>query len=154
MTGEARRVVILVAEDDDDDFFLMEKGMRQQRVLNGLYHVRDGQELMDYLLRKAGYQDPVSSPAPHLILLDLNMPRKDGREALREIKAHPALRHIPVVVLTTSKAEEDVMRSYDLGASSYIRKPVGLDALGEALRVLGRYWFEVVELPQAEEPMR
>jgi CheY-like chemotaxis protein len=102
---------------------------------------------MDYLHRRGAFTDPASAPRPDLILLDLNMPRKDGREALHEIKADPALRRIPVVVLTTSKTEQDVLRSYDLGANSYITKPVTFDSLVEVVRTLGQYWFEIVELP-------
>jgi len=110
----------------------------------------DGQDLMDYLRRRGSYADPsVDAPRPGLILMDLNMPKKDGREALAEIKADPALRQIPVVVLTTSKAEADVMRSYDLGCNSFITKPVTFGGLVEVLRTWTRYWFEVVELPES-----
>ena len=103
---------------------------------------------MAYLTRRGRYADPALSPRPGLILLDLNMPRKDGREALREIKANPALRQIPVVILTTSKAEEDIYRSYDLGVNSFISKPVSFEGLVAVMRTLGRYWFEIVELPK------
>jgi CheY-like chemotaxis protein len=116
-------------------------------VLNELRCVEDGEELMDYLRRQGRYADPEQSPRPGLVLLDLNMPRKDGREALREIKSDPELRRIPIVVMTTSKAEEDIFRSYDLGANSYISKPVTFEALVELMKVLGRYWIEFVELP-------
>jgi len=116
-------------------------------VLNRVYRVKDGEQLMDFLRHRGAYGDQRSSPQPSLILLDLNMPRKDGREALREIKSDPALRHYPVVVLTTSHAEEDVVRSYELGVNSFITKPVTFQGLLEAVRVLGRYWFEIVELP-------
>src|SRR5687768_14268844 len=102
---------------------------------------------MQYLRRGGRYADPGASPRPGLILLDLNMPRKDGREALREIKSDPNLRHIPIVVLTTSKAEEDIYRTYDLGVNSFITKPVTFDGLVNVMRGLGRYWFEIVELP-------
>ena len=102
---------------------------------------------MDYLHRRGKYADPSQAPRPGLILLDLNMPRKDGREALREIKADPDLRTIPVVVLTTSKAEEDIVRSYTFGASSFITKPVTFDGLVEVMKTLGRYWFHIVDLP-------
>ena len=109
--------------------------------------VGDGEELMEYLQHQGKYSDPADSPSPGLILLDLNMPKKDGREALREIKASSDLRRIPVVVLTTSKAEEDILRSYDLGASSYITKPVTFERLVETVKQLERYWFALVELP-------
>ena len=109
--------------------------------------MEDGEELLDYLRRRGKYADPKESPRPGLVLLDLNMPRKDGREALREIKSDPKLRDIPVVVLTTSKAEEDIARSYNLGVNSYITKPVKFSALVEVMKALGKYWFEIVELP-------
>jgi DNA-binding NarL/FixJ family response regulator len=102
---------------------------------------------MDYLYRRGAYADPIDSPRPGVILLDLNMPKKDGHEALEEIKNDPGLRRIPVVVLTTSKAEEDVIRSYNLGVSGFIAKPVTFGGLVEAIKALGRYWFEIVELP-------
>ena len=108
----------------------------------------DGEELLDYLYHRGSkYTAPGSSPTPGLILLDLNMPRKDGREALREIKSDPDLRRIPVVVLTTSKAEEDIYRTYDLGANSFITKPVSFEGLVAVMRDIGRYWIEIVELP-------
>jgi CheY-like chemotaxis protein len=116
-------------------------------VVNDLRFVEDGDELLDYLYHRGKYADAGSSPSPGLILLDLNMPRKDGREALREIKADPDLRRIPVVVLTTSKAEEDIYRTYDLGANSFITKPVSFEGLVAVMRDIGRYWIEIVELP-------
>jgi CheY-like chemotaxis protein len=108
--------------------------------------VVDGQDLLDYL-RHEGRWTAEDAPRPGIILLDLNMPKKDGREALAEIKADPRLRHIPVVVLTTSKAEEDVVRAYDLGVNSFIAKPVTFEGLVEVMNTLSRYWFEIVELP-------
>jgi len=140
-------VVILLAEDDDDDYTLTRDAFKESRLLNEVRRVKDGEELMQYLQRQGGYADPKNSPPPGLILLDLNMPRKDGRECLKEIKNSPELRHLPVVVLTTSQAEEDVFKSYQLGVNSYIRKPVAFQALVEATVTLGRYWFEIVELP-------
>jgi CheY-like chemotaxis protein len=113
--------------------------------------VVDGEELMDYLYRRNTYANPEASPQPDLILLDLNMPRKDGRRAIEEIKADPKLRGIPIVVLTTSRAEEDICRSYDLGVSSYITKPVTFEGLVEVMSTLGCYWFEIVELPQKSQ---
>lgn len=142
---------ILIAEDDDDDFLLTEQALRETRLLNPLQRVVDGQQLMDYLQRLGPYRDRNAYPSPSLILLDLNMPRKDGREALREIKLSESLRHLPVVVLTTSKAEEDIVRSYDLGVNSFIIKPVTFGGLVEAVKVLGRYWFELVKLPPPPE---
>lgn len=136
--------MILMADDDADDRILTKEALEESRVLNELRFVEDGEELMDYLKKRGKYTD---APRPGLILLDLNMPRKDGREALKEIKADPDLRRIPVVVMTTSKAEEDIFRSYDLGASSFITKPVTFDRLVELMKALGRYWVEFVELP-------
>lgn len=145
------RVLILMADDDADDRLLASDALAEARVNNELRFVEDGEELMDYLNRRGRWSAPGAAPRPGLILLDLNMPRKDGREALREIKANPELRRIPVVVLTTSRAEEDVLRSYDLGASSFISKPVTFGGLVSAMKALGRYYIEIVELPPAAE---
>ena len=141
---------ILLAEDDDDDYLLTTQALQENRLINGIHRVHDGVELLEYLYRQGAYSDPAHAPSPSLILLDLNMPRKDGREALREIKANPLLRRVPVVVLTTSTAQEDIVRSYDLGVNSFVSKPVSFQGLVEAVKVLGRYWFEVVELPEGE----
>jgi CheY-like chemotaxis protein len=140
-------IVILMADDDADDRMLTRDALEESRVLNELRFVEDGEELMEYLTRKGKYADVKDSPRPGLILLDLNMPKKDGREALKEIKSDPNLRRIPVVIMTTSKAEEDIFRSYDFGASSFITKPVTFDRLVELMRTLGEYWVEFVELP-------
>jgi len=145
--GRQTTVTILMADDDEDDCMLAREALTESRLANDLYIVRDGEELMDYLYRRGQYANPNISPRPDLILLDLNMPKKDGREALREIKNNPELRRIPVVVLTTSKAEEDIYRSYDLGANSFIIKPVTFAALVEVMKTIGKYWFEIVELP-------
>lgn len=147
MSRTTQPITILMADDDADDRLLTQDAMRDARVLNQLRFVEDGEELMDYLYRRSRYAEPSSAPRPRLILLDLNMPRKDGREALQEIKADPDLRRIPVVVLTTSKAEEDIYRSYDLGASSFIIKPVTFEALVELMKAMDQYWIEFVELP-------
>lgn len=146
MKQSGEPIVILMADDDEDDRLLTRDALVESRVANDLRFVEDGEALMDYLQRRGPYADPASSPRPGLILLDLNMPRKDGREALREIKADPELRRIPVVILTTSKAEEDVYRSYDVGANSYITKPVTFEGLIELMKTLGRYWVEFVEI--------
>jgi CheY-like chemotaxis protein len=138
---------ILMAEDDPDDRLLSREAVSEANLNFELVFVQDGEELLDYLERRGAYADGKSAPRPCLILLDLNMPRKDGREALREIKKNPALRQIPVVVLTTSKAEEDILRCYDLGVSGYITKPVQFDELVEIMRTIGTYWFDTVELP-------
>ena len=141
-------IVILMADDDADDRMLTKDALQESRVLNELRFVEDGEQLMDYLMRRGDYSDPETSPRPGLILLDLNMPRKDGREALKEIKNDPSLRRIPIVVMTTSKAEEDIYRSYDFGASSFITKPVTFDRLVELMKAVGQYWVEFVELPE------
>ena len=140
-------ITILLADDDEDDRLMTRDALRDARLHNDLRFVIDGVDLLDYLKRRGRHSDPASSPRPGLILLDLNMPRMDGREALREIKADPDLRRIPVVVLTTSQAEEDIYRTYDLGANSFITKPVSFEGLVAVMRDIGRYWIEIVELP-------
>lgn len=146
-SAEIKPIVILMADDDDDDYLLTKKALAESRLLNDLVRVKDGEELMDYLHRRGDYADS-EAPRPGVILLDLNMPRKDGREALREIKSDDTLRNIPVVVFTTSKAEEDIYKTYQLGVNSFITKPVTFDNLTEVMRTLGNYWFEIVELPK------
>jgi two-component system, response regulator len=140
-------LIILMADDDEDDVLLTQKALQKGRLLNPLYTVRDGEELLDYLLHRGDFTDETNSPRPGLILLDLNMPKKDGREALKEIKSHADLKDIPIVVFTTSKAEEDIYRSYKLGVNSFITKPVTFESLIEVMQMLGRYWFEIVTLP-------
>jgi CheY-like chemotaxis protein len=135
-----------MADDDDDDFVLTKKALKESKLLNTLVRVKDGEELLDYLKKEGDYVD-VETHRPGVILLDLNMPRKDGREALKEIKSNPDLHDIPVVVFTTSKAEEDIYRSYQLGVNSFITKPVTFDNLITVMQALGKYWFEIVELP-------
>ncbi len=141
-------VVILMADDDEDDCLMAREALEEARICNELRFVKDGEELMDYLRREGRYADPSSSPRPGLILLDLNMPRKDGREALKEIKTDPDLRRIPVVVLTTSKAEEDILKTYDLGVNSFITKPVTFEGLVQVMKTLAEYWLEIVSIPQ------
>jgi CheY-like chemotaxis protein len=150
MKKEGKMITIVLADDDPDDRKLTQEAFVENRLANEFHAVEDGEELMDYLHRRGKYECLRGDPLPGLILLDLNMPRKDGRESLKEIKADPDLRRIPIVVLTTSKAEEDILRSYDLGVNSYVTKPVTFKSLVELIRVLGRYWFEVVELPPEE----
>ncbi|HPR64449.1 MAG TPA: response regulator [Thermoanaerobaculia bacterium] len=140
-------ITILMAEDDPDDRMLTREALAESRLANDFYCVEDGEELMDYLYRRGKFQDSVKSPRPGLILLDLNMPRMDGREALKAIKADPSLRQIPIVILTTSKEEEDIFRTYDLGANSFITKPVTFEALVDVMKTLGQYWLQIVELP-------
>jgi CheY-like chemotaxis protein len=131
-----RPITILLTDDDEEDLQMTQEALRESRLGNDLRITRDGEELMDYLHRRGQYSDPSDAPMPGLILLDLNMPRKDGREALAEIKDDPDLRRIPVIMLTTSKAEEDIFRSYDLGVNSFISKPVTFAGLVEAMRVI------------------
>jgi CheY-like chemotaxis protein len=147
MSKARKSITILMADDDPEDCELMQEALKENQVINDLHFVHDGEELMDYLHQRGKYLPPESSPRPDLILLDLNMPRKDGREALQEIKADASLRLIPVVALTTSSAEEDIIRTYNLGANSFITKPVTFDGLVEVMKALKKYWFEIVELP-------
>jgi CheY-like chemotaxis protein len=150
MKKEGKMITILLADDDPDDRQLTHDAFMENRLANEFHAVEDGEELMDFLHRRGKYESLQGEPLPGLILLDLNMPRKDGREALKEIKADADLRRIPIVVLTTSKAEEDIVRTYDLGVNSYVTKPVTFKSLVELIKVLGNYWFEVVELPPDE----
>lgn len=140
----AGQIRILLADDDEDDRMMARDALETSLLTNPLDEVVDGIELIEHLdgLLESG------GPLPGLILLDLNMPRMDGREALAKIKGNPALRHIPIVVLTTSKAEEDVYRTYDLGVNSFISKPISFDGLVSVMTELGRYWLEMVELPK------
>ena len=140
-------VTILMADDDEDDCLLAQEALVESCLTNKLYIVCDGEQLMEYLYRRGKYRDIDISPRPGLILLDLNMPKKDGREALKQIKADANLRQIPIVILTTSKADEDIYRSYELGANSFITKPVTFSGLVEVMKTIGKYWFEIVELP-------
>jgi CheY-like chemotaxis protein len=144
---EHRPITILMADDDVDDRDLARDALAESRVLNNLHAVNDGAELLEFV-RQEGRYTAESAPRPDLILLDLNMPKIDGREALEALKNDPKLRSIPVVVLTTSRAEEDIVRSYDLGANSFISKPVTFAGLVEVMRELGRYWVVIVELPE------
>lgn len=147
MEKEGKPITILMADDDADDRLMTKEAFEESRLVNDLRFVEDGVELLDYLKRRGKYEDPASSPRPGLILLDLNMPKKDGREALKEIKSDPNLKSIRIVILTTSKAEEDIYRTYDLSAASYITKPVTFAAMAEVVKVLGKYWLEIVALP-------
>jgi len=142
-----RPITILMADDDPDDRRLTREAFEESHLANDLRFVEDGEELLDYLNRRGKYTDPDSAPWPAILLLDLNMPRKDGREALEELKKDSRFRGIRVVIMTTSKAEEDVIRSYNLSAASYITKPVTFERLVEVVRALGKYWLEIVELP-------
>jgi len=140
-------ITILVADDDPDDRMLTKDALDECRLANEVHFVENGEELMDYLYRRGKFEHLTKVALPGLILLDLNMPKKDGREALKEIRADPALRRIPIVVLTTSKAEEDILRTYELGVNSFIIKPVTFESLVDIVKTLAKYWFEIVELP-------
>jgi two-component system response regulator len=142
----AKPITILMADDDADDRLLTKEAFEASRLANELRFVEDGVELLDYLYRRGKYADPASSPRPSILLLDLNMPKKDGREVLADIRKDPQFSHIRVIILTTSKAEEDILRTYDLGATSYITKPVTFDSMVEVVKTLGKYWLEIVEL--------
>ncbi len=140
-------ITILMADDDEDDRMMAGEALEEAKLVNTLRFVENGEELLDYLFRRGKFTDPADAPRPGLILLDLNMPKKDGREALQEIKADPSFRQIPVVVLTTSQAEEDILRTYNLGVNSYITKPVTFEGLVQVMKSLASYWFGIVQLP-------
>jgi CheY-like chemotaxis protein len=143
--------VILLADDDPDDIEMTRRALAKNDLGAELYTVGDGEELLDFLNHRGACAPPARSPTPSLILLDLNMPKMDGREALAEIKSDPKLHRIPVVVMTTSTAEQDIARAYDLGSNSFISKPITLAELVDITKVLGQYWFEIVKLPKASE---
>ncbi|OGW28248.1 MAG: two-component system response regulator [Nitrospirae bacterium GWC2_57_13] len=147
MDQRGKRIKILMADDDEDDRMMMKEALEEACLADVIHFVEDGEELMDYLRRRGVHAEARTSTRPDLILLDLNMPKRDGREALKEIKRDPDLRRIPIVVLTTSKAEEDVYRTYDLGANSYITKPASFEELIRTVKTLVNYWFEIVILP-------
>ena len=149
---ESRKsVLILIADDDEDDRMFTKEAFEENYLLNEIRFVNDGVELMDYLKRRNKYSNPADSPRPGIILLDLNMPKMDGREALKEIKSDANLRSIPVVVLTTSKAEQDVLQTYDIGVNCFITKPVSFGDFIEVARTVGHYWFDIVQLPNSTE---
>ena len=145
-------ITILVCDDDEDDRMLTQQALEDAHISNSLRFVEDGEQLLDYLYQRGAFAGETGkAPRPGLILLDLNMPKLDGREALKTIKDDPTLSDIPVVVLSTSRLDEDVARSYQLGVNSFITKPVTFTGLVEAMNVLGRYWLEIVELPPVPE---
>jgi two-component system, response regulator len=148
MSRKGKPITILMADDDVDDRLMVREALMENRIVNELREVGDGEELLHFLRREGSFGAEEAPPRPDLILLDLNMPRKDGREALHEIKSDPDLRLIPIVVLTTSKAEEDIIRSYELGVNSFVTKPVSFSALVDIMSAIGKYWFEIVELPE------
>jgi CheY-like chemotaxis protein len=143
-------IIVLYADDDPEDRLLVKDAWEESRVANELHFVEDGEDLMDYLHRRGKYEHLADTRLPGMILLDLNMPKMDGREALAQIKGDARLKRIPTVVLTTSKAEEDILRAYGLGVSSFIVKPVTFKSLVDLTLAFSRYWFEIVELPSTE----
>lgn len=147
-TPSPKRIVIVMADDDHEDREFAREAFEESRLVNDFRTVGDGVELLEYLRREGAYAEPGAAPRPGLILLDLQMPRLDGFQTLEQIRADPSLARIPVVVMTTSGADEDIARSYDAGANSYVRKPITFEGLVEAIRALGRYWLEIVELPR------
>ena len=147
----SKPIRILIADDDADDRMLIEDAFVEARLNNPIDFVNDGEQLMDYLKREGDYAHLTEESVPGLILLDLNMPKKDGRTALKEIRADDYLRRIPIVILTTSKSEEDILRTYNLGVNSFITKPVSFDGLVEVVQVLSKYWIEIVALPPEDD---
>ena len=151
MNTAPKPILILLADDSEDDRKMTCEALRESFVINEVREVEDGEELMEYLQRRGEYSESKSSPRPGLILLDLHLPRKSGQEALEEIKADPLLRRIPIVVLTTSDDEYDIIHSYDLGVSSFITKPVTFAGLVETMKAFGKYWIEIVAIPPVDE---
>jgi len=141
----ATPIQILLVEDNDGDVFLTMEALKDAKIANSVHVVHDGVEALEFLRRQGKY---ATAPRPDLILLDLNLPRKDGRQVLREIKDDPSLRRIPVVILTTSKGEEDVLRAYDLHANCYITKPVDFNRFMEVVKSIEEFWLTVVRLPE------
>lgn len=149
--SSARPAVILLVDDDKGDQELMLRSLRKAKIYNQLHIVEDGEQALDYLFRRGKYRDPSSAPFPDLVLLDLNLPRIDGREVLRQIRENPKLKRLVVVVITTSKQEEDIVRTYDLGVNSYVTKPVDFKQFTEVISHIEHYWLQVVVLPPKPE---
>ena len=147
---EQKPISILVADDDADDRMLIEDAFEESNISNPLHFVEDGEQLLEFLRAEGRFQDRQGAPLPGLILLDLNMPKMDGRTALKHLKEDEKLRRIPVIVLTTSQAEEDILKTYGLGVSSFISKPVSFDGLVEVVRAIGQYWIQIVALPPSD----
>ena len=145
---EKKSVTILIADDDPDDRLMTKEALEESFLINELKFVEDGVELLEYLRRQGKFSEAQNSPRPGIILLDLNMPKVDGREALKVIKSDPDLKSIPIVVLTTSKADEDIVKTYDLGVNCFISKPVSFSEFVAVTRALGNYWFDIVQLPK------
>jgi CheY-like chemotaxis protein len=146
-TAGSSPITILIADDDAEDRGMIEEALDETPLGKAVHFVEDGEQLTQYLRRQGEFSHLAGQSFPSVILLDLNMPKKDGREALRELKSDPELLRIPIIILTASRSEEDIVRTYDLGANSFITKPVTFDGLVEALRTLGHYWVDIVTLP-------
>jgi len=149
--GKAKPAVILLAEDDRGDQELTRRALEEGKIRNDLRVVEDGEQALAYLYRRGKYKDPAASPRPDLLLLDLNLPRVDGRQVLEKVRSDSKLRRMAVVVLTTSRQEEDILRSYELGCNSFITKPVGMDQFIQVIHALEEYWFQIVVLPPKME---
>ena len=151
--GNKRPVRVLVVDDDHDDCLLIREAFEENQIQSKLDFVHDGEQLMCYLLRRPPYQSETGHPLPELILLDLNMPRMDGREALNEIRKDPQLCCIPVIVMSTSSSRQEIVQCYQSGASSFITKPVSYSALIDMVGILGKYWLDLVELPTLDQSL-
>jgi len=151
VASKAKPAVILLAEDDRGDQELTRRALEEGKIRNELRVVEDGEEALAYLFRRGKYKDPTASPKPDLLLLDLNLPKVDGREVLERVRADSKLRRMAVVVLTTSRQEEDILRSYEVGCNSFITKPVGMDHFIRVIQALEEYWFQIVVLPPKTE---
>lgn len=145
--NQKKSIVILVADDDPDDRMMTQEALEENHIINQIKFVEDGVDLIDYLRQNGKFNNPTEFPRPDIILLDLNMPKVDGREALKIIKSDPDLCKIPIIVLTTSKSDVDIVKSYDLGVNCFISKPVTFTRFLEVIRTIGQYWFEIVQLP-------
>jgi CheY-like chemotaxis protein len=145
-----KELIVLMAEDDEHDVMATQRAWKANRMVNRLFIVNDGEECLDYLLRRGSFSDPVSAPIPGIVLLDINMPRMDGLETLKAIRSCPEFKHLPVIMLTTSKAEEDRVKSYAYGANAYIVKPVGFENFSEAIKTINLFW-KLVELPGGDK---
>jgi CheY-like chemotaxis protein len=141
-----KNFIVLMAEDDEHDVMATKRAWKTNRMENPLYIVNDGEECLDYLYRRGAYSDPATSPRPGIVLLDINMPKMDGLETLKAIKESAEFTHLPVIMLTTSQAEEDRLKSYSFGANAYIVKPIGFENFSEAIRTINLFW-KLVELP-------